>query len=247
MDWPLAINRNRDALRAIIAALFKLAGLTSPRNRGEVVSEADRRGEVMLSRHILAAILLVLRPAESAVRRLVLIAALCGKFGSRPLAARAADPGLAARLQALPRLSPALRTTAFALFDTLKTFDPDDIWNVDPASQIRFQSGFDVDLDPSAGFRALPDSQQPVPAARIIGRLFAIGNALETLPAQTRRLLRWQARRDAALRAQKPIRITPLRPGFPPGWRQRSVHEIDDVLKECHRLAIDLMNVPDTG
>ena len=36
LDWPLAILRTRDALRGIIAALFALAGLTSPRNRGEV-------------------------------------------------------------------------------------------------------------------------------------------------------------------------------------------------------------------
>ena len=74
MDWPLAILRNRDALRAIVAALFALAGLTSPR-RGEV-SRAQPVTERGLPRHILAAILAILRPAESAVRRLILIAAL---------------------------------------------------------------------------------------------------------------------------------------------------------------------------
>ena len=149
---------------------------------------------------------------------------------------------MAALLAALPRQSPALRTPAFALFDSLKSFDPDDIWNVDPASQIRFQSGFNDDRDPSAGFRTLPDQREVVPAAQIIGRLFAIGNALETLPNQARRLLRWQAKRDAALKAGRRTRITPLRPGLPPGWRQRPILEIDDLLKECHRLAIDVMN-----
>ena len=243
MDWTLAISRNRDALRAIIAALFALAGLASPRRR-EVAAKPTERG---LPRHIIAAILAILRPVESAVRRLILIAALTGKFGSLPLTPRAADSALAARLQALPSLSPEFRTPAFALFDPLKCFDPANIWNVDPSSQIRFQSGFDVDLDPSAGFCVLPDQQQCVPAVQIIQRLFAVGNALETLPNQARRLLRWQARRDAALKARKPVRITPLRPGLPPGWRQRPIHEIDDLLKECHRLAIDVMNEPDTG
>jgi hypothetical protein len=27
-----------------------------------------------------------------------------------------------------------------------------------------------------------------------------------------------------------------MRPGLPPGWRERGRHEVDDVLKECHRL-----------
>jgi hypothetical protein len=30
MDWQLAITRNREALLRIVAALFALAGLTSP-------------------------------------------------------------------------------------------------------------------------------------------------------------------------------------------------------------------------
>jgi hypothetical protein len=27
-----------------------------------------------------------------------------------------------------------------------------------------------------------------------------------------------------------------MRPGLPPGWRERGKHEVDTVLKECHRL-----------
>jgi hypothetical protein len=38
-----------------------------------------------------------------------------------------------------------------------------------------------------------------------------------------------------------------MRPGLPPGWRQRRLHEIDDVLRECHGLANDLLNAPNTG
>ena len=63
MDWKRAISRNRDTLRGIVAALFVLARM--------------RVGGVLftLPRATLAAVMLVLRPAESAVRRLIVIAA----------------------------------------------------------------------------------------------------------------------------------------------------------------------------
>lgn len=235
MDWPLAISRNRDALRRIVAGLFALAGLQA----GGALS--------VLPRHMLAAILLVLRPAESAVRRLILIAALCGKAASTPLANRTADAAFLARLRDLRPQLQALRKPAFALLDTLKFFDPDEIWNVDPASAIRFESGFDAGLDPASGFRILPDGREPVPAAAILQRLNAIHRALETLPAQVRRLARWQARRELLLKARRPTRMSVIRPGLPPGWRGRRIHEIDDVLRECHGLALDRMNAPDSS
>ncbi|MGB8816917.1 MAG: hypothetical protein WCC66_03250, partial [Rhizobiaceae bacterium] len=63
MDWALAISRNRDQLRQIVLALFTLAGM---RVGGSLFT---------LRRDVFAAILFVLRPAESAVRRLIVIAA----------------------------------------------------------------------------------------------------------------------------------------------------------------------------
>ena len=63
MDWELAVKRNSEALNGIVAALFAMLGLT---------------GEAAVSRipHSLhRAVLRVLRPAESAVRRLIVIAA----------------------------------------------------------------------------------------------------------------------------------------------------------------------------
>jgi hypothetical protein len=60
-------------------------------------------------------------------------------------------------------------------------------------------------------------------------------------------LKRWEAKRAAALKASKPTRMSPIRPGLPPGWRERKVHGIDTVLRECHGLANDLLNAPDTG
>ena len=38
------------------------------------------------------------------------------------------------------------------------------------------------------------------------------------------------------LKDGKPVRLSLMRPGLPPGWRERGKHEVDTVLKECHQL-----------
>ncbi len=60
MDWARAIERNSEALGAIVAALFVMLG-----------SQAVAR----LARPLHRAVLNVLVPAESAMRRLIVIAA----------------------------------------------------------------------------------------------------------------------------------------------------------------------------
>jgi hypothetical protein len=103
MDWNLAIERNREALKRVLAMLVAMAGLgggaaltsplwggrPSPDGRVGVIGalqpppDASRRpphkGEVkaafMLPRHLHRAVLRLLRPAESATRRLVIVAA----------------------------------------------------------------------------------------------------------------------------------------------------------------------------
>src|SRR5262245_20361277 len=63
MDWDLAIKRNSKALKAIIEVLFALM----------VLDGSDVVGRIPRSLH--SAVLAVLRPAESAVRRLIVVAA----------------------------------------------------------------------------------------------------------------------------------------------------------------------------
>ena len=62
MDWDLAIKRNSKALKAIIEVLFALLGLDG--------GDAAQR----IPRSLNSAVLRVLRPAESAVRRLIVVA-----------------------------------------------------------------------------------------------------------------------------------------------------------------------------
>ena len=66
MDWTQAIRRNQEALSRVLAALFVLVGLDE---------SAPASGPQTLPRHLHAHVLSILRAAESAIRRLVVIAA----------------------------------------------------------------------------------------------------------------------------------------------------------------------------
>ena len=69
-------------------------------------------------------------------------------------------------------------------------------------------------------------------------RMNALMAALQDLDGQVLRMARLhdQMKRQRAEVGKYPIR--PLRPGLPPGYRDRERHEVDDVLKETHRLAL---------
>jgi hypothetical protein len=62
MDWDLAIKRNSEGLRGIVEILFALLGLDG----------TDAASRIPRSLH--SAVLQMLRPAESALRRLIVIA-----------------------------------------------------------------------------------------------------------------------------------------------------------------------------
>lgn len=224
MDYTLAIRRNREQLRTIVLALFALARMRV----GGSLFTLPRSAFVMIIR--------VLRPAESAVRRLIVIAACNLVLKPRTprafviLGRRHEYP-----VSAMP--GGAIPTRAFKLFDPLKSFDPEAIWDAEPV----WESSFD--LAPSQTSIFAP-TDTTLDATHLGQRLNALMRALDNLPHQARRLTRWQMKRDAALKALKPTRISPMRPGLPPGWRKRKVHEIDEVLRECHGLANDRLNAP---
>ena len=229
MDWDLAIKRNSEALRGIIAALFAMLGLAGEATVSRIPKPLHR------------AVLLVLRPAESAVRRLIIIAArgLVVKLApSRPM-----PKGLKIGKSGMPRIS-------FQLYDTRKYFPELSQRRVKYAKyppRILFL-GPDSRLDdlwprpqPTAAPVSPPDGL--VNAGRLTRRLQALKSALDDLPRQARRMARWRVRREAA---KSPKFRSPLRPGQPPGHRKRQIHEVDEVLAECHWLAWDALK-PDTS
>jgi hypothetical protein len=250
MDWQLAIDRNREALMRIITALVTLAGLTSPL-RGEVSRAQARDGEgqsAFMSRNLHRAILAVLRPAESAVRRLIMIAAR--GLVLAPRRGRAAPVGLTP--------SPnQTRIPSFSLIDPLKRYlpsathadDETDFWNTNdeaPEDDTAFTRtiprisvpGF---VDPVFTTKPqLPDGL--VNAQHLARRLIALKNALDNLQSQARRLARWQAKRKHLCQQfpLRPLRLSPLRPGSPPGFRACQTHEVHAILKECQGLVMDL-------
>ena len=87
MDWNLAIERNTEALKRILAMLVAMAELGSrgqftffPQEgalqQGSALAEKSKLSPAFtLPRHLHTAVLRLLRPAESAVRRLIIVAA----------------------------------------------------------------------------------------------------------------------------------------------------------------------------
>ncbi len=218
MDWNLAITRNRDALSRIVAALFAMISAATASSQQGATS-------FTLPRQIYAAISAVLRPAESALRRLITIAAQ--SILVKPRAPRSLS-GIST--------SSSGKTPAFCLFEPLKPDAAED--DATTASLIHF----DDFANRASPQHDAEKSDESVNAAHLFARLRALRHALSAIPSQARRLARWKLKRDATLKAGRPTRVTTLRPGLPPGWRQRKVHEIDTILRECHGLVRDMMN-----
>ena len=228
MDWDLAITRNSKALKGIIEVLFALLGLDG--------TDAAQR----IPRSLHSAVLGVLRPAESAVRRLIVIAArnvVVKLSPSRPMPegrkiVRGGGSG----------------PPSFQLFDPLKRPKPLRVMKsrrLEPRIHI-------LDYDPR--ICALFPTPRPMvvlppppdglaSATRLHCRLQALKLALDDLPRQAKRLVCWQQRRKAS---PWPKSTSPLRTGHPPGYRRKPIHEVEEVLVACDWLAFEAMK-PDTS
>ncbi len=84
-------------------------------------------------------------------------------------------------------------------------------------------------------------------ATRLHRRLQAVKSALDDLPRQARRLVRLEERRKATPDLALDVKFkSPLRPGRPPGYRKKPIHEVDEILADCDDLAWEAMK-PDTS
>src|SRR4051812_47329748 len=223
MDWARAIETNQSALSRIVAELFAMVGLA--------VEGAGAR----LPRPLYHAALRVLRPAESAVRRLIVIATrglVVKQYAPRPIPA-----GLKLRKRGGARVS-------FQLFDCRKRFSirrRGRILAAGPRVTVFGASPLVPLFKPWPAVSGEPkraENDGTVNAARLVRRLEAVKSALADLPRHAKRLMRWQARRN---RMANPIFRSPLRQGAPPGHRREPEDEVDFVLRECHALARDAL------
>ncbi|QKV18020.1 hypothetical protein [Oricola thermophila] len=86
-----------------------------------------------------------------------------------------------------------------------------------------------------------PDLRLPgdaLPAATLLRRLVSTRIALDNIQNEARRLARHEARRRHRPLESRRVIYTAMRPGLPPGYRKRNRYDIDEVLKECHRVAV---------
>ena len=231
MDWDLAIKRNSEALKGIVEVLFALLGLVEEATVARIPHAVHR------------AVLRVLHPAESALRRLIVIVArdlVVKLVPSRPMPKGAiVSKGGPSR-------------PSFKLFDTRKTFAELRQPGRRPARNPPRIHFFGPDPRVAALWWARPRAvvAEPTPppdglvsAEPLTRRLQALKAALNDLPRQAKRLARWRLRRDNSPSLKFK---SPLRPGRPPGHRKRPTHEVDEVLAECHWLARDVLK-PDTS
>jgi hypothetical protein len=230
MNWAKAIERNREALLRIVAALFALLRL---REGGAVTR---------IPRALHSRILRELRPAEAALRRLIVIAArglVVKPPPSRPMpAGRIIRKGGTLRPPAFPLVDPKQRLASPPPAFVPRRAEP----------RIHF-----FDDDPRIVALPMWSTPRPEPAKpppdglinakALCRRLEALKLALADVPRQARRLARWRARQA---RKQPPKPASPLRSGRPPGYRRKPVHEADEVLIECHHLAAHALK-PDTS
>ncbi len=212
MNEEAIIDYHLKGLMRLIASIFSLVGLVAG---GPIISS--------MSDDVRRQVLRILQPAESSLRRLIYMRA-------RELIV---SPGAKRKLPCHPiplRNGASDHIPAFALFDRRK-------WFKELAKQHRPLRGPGPRI--SSFDERRPAAQPPAPksaaTANLSKRLLALHNALDDIPAQAKRLARLQARRRAAGEILR--RIMPLRPGFPPGYRRRITHIVDEILYELDILA----------
>ena len=219
MNIPQAIETNKTALARIVAGLFALLGAA---------------GEAALARIPLTlhrSIARVLRPAESAARRLIVVLARITRLKAPPpRKSRPMPAGLARAGQGKARAS-------FQLFDPRRRFfRPPRRATPVPVPRITFFGPFGaprtVSFGPEKRKRKASDGLET--SANLLSRLEALKAALDDLPRQARRLVRAVAKRETLpdLRFRMPVRL-----GTAPGWRKKPRVEIDTILHDCDWLA----------
>jgi hypothetical protein len=224
LDWALVIDRNTTLLKSIVAALFAVLGLATRLEPG-----------------VYRRVLRLLKPAESAVRRLIVIAAR--GLVVKPIAVRPKPSGPITGKGGKSRCS-------FQLFDTRKSFPELRKKKILRVAPRFYLAGYDPRVAALWPTPRPPAPPAPPPtdglfdAARITRRLHALKSALDDLPRQAKRLARWRLKR--ANISHLKMRY-PMRPGRAPGHRAKKTHEIDEILSECHYFAWEVMKKPDTS
>ncbi len=216
MDWNKVIEVNRAAISQIMNEIFALLELVLAGK----VSELPRALQIKVRR--------LLRPTEAAIRRLIVIMAADVKVNLPPT--RAMPKGLIFSASK----SGALR---FKLFVARKQF-PANTGAKDkggPRVHIFGAAPLIPSFPPPATVVKRDASQV---TAQLCRRFSTVKLALENLPREAKRLVRWRLRRSSM---KNPKFVSPLRPGKPPGHQQHPSLPVDHILQMLHGLAFDVL------
>jgi hypothetical protein len=231
--WNDAVARNRLALKVVAAKLLALLAAY-----GGVEA-------VKVPRAVHASVWRLLQPAESALRRLIFIAARDVKIEVKPLREKPApsqDRGVVPR-----KRQRAARPPAFQLYDPRVSLGQRRRSTSKVTPRIWFFEPDPPFAPPFLPPRQLPAHLQPQPetqpeaainARQLCRRLQSFAAALEDVPKQAQRMARWRFRRETS---KRPSFTSPIRRGRPPGFRKRPIYEVDHVLADCHKYAQGVM------
>ena len=213
MERWAGIEMKRGALELVVLTIFSIIGILPG---GSVAA---------LPRSVYLSALRLLRPAESALRRLIVAAA-------RDVVLPSAEKKAVA-LRDFERGARDERGARFTLFDARKDFSDR---AARPASMPQITVIGVDDWQSRAQAVEAPDAL--VQAKALDRRIRALHMALSDVPKQAWRLARWRARRAALRAAGKAVKfLEPLRPGWPPGHRRRGALAVHELLLDCDRLA----------
>jgi len=213
---------HRKALMSLLSGLFALAEL----------SAGD--GVVRVPRAVQLQILRLLRPAESALRRLIFVLSLEMTLPEEKPRRAPTHP--------IPKGNgKSTKIPPFRLFDPRKSFA-----ELSQGKRRARGAGPTICFFDGRDVRPAPEPEKPAhdpdDAARLLRRMQAMQKALEDMPKQARRLLRAMAKRAKA--PPGPKRYGPLRAGFPPGYRAGGKREVDELLYECGFMARQAVSKP---
>ena len=202
MDWAMSAQRYHAMLIPIAAELFRLARIV-PGERPELDPEAKTNHfMVTLPRYVYRAAMLILVPAEAAMRRLLIIAAHAYGLDLKAPQKRRGP----AVIPAGKGGGASARPPIFNMFDPRKSFE--DYWLPE----------LEENRAPFPGHIPEPKRFAPVSAITLWRRINALHGAVSDLPKAARRYARWASRCAFALANDLPLR--PRR--HAPGPRARS-------------------------
>ena len=224
MDRISAIEHLRVPLLGVIVELFAKIGLT------------EGGGVERIPKPVHRYVLMILRTAEAAVRRLIVAAARDIVLEDEPRPPAHRKPKKSSNDKGKAEASPKRkRRPRFNLFDALKRFGRRfKKKRRGPEPHVYSVEAFLQAHAPAAPVEPEPVDDGMVSATNLVRRLIAAMDAVQDIPGHAMRLARWDARPKED---RRPERWSPLRVGRPPGYRQRHIHPVDAILKECHWLA----------